>query len=106
MIPSLIFYHWILFLVLVISMILFFFLFRYTFKWVNSKLSENKSYTIRIISFLILVLVSITAVRGGFQMKPLRTANAFNSENISTAYLSLNTTYTVVRSFSSGTACF
>ena len=99
MLPSLISYHWVLFIVLLVSMILFFFLIRYSYRWINSKLASGRSYTISIISFMIMILVSITAVRGGFQMKPLRTANAFNSGNISTAYLSLNTTYTVIRSF-------
>lgn len=99
MFPSLISYHWVLFIVLLISMILFFVLFRFFFRWINSKITEDKSNTLRIISFVILVLVSITAVRGGFQMKPLRTANAFDSENLSAAYLTLNSTYTVARSF-------
>lgn len=47
---------------------------------------------------LIHVLILFTAVRGGWQLKPLRTAYAFQTDNVLTGHLVLNGFYTFVSS--------
>lgn len=49
--------------------------------------------------FLVLaVLLLVTGIRGGLQLKPIRQANAFFSSHTAVGYLVLNSTYTVTRS--------
>ncbi|MDZ7767395.1 MAG: sulfatase-like hydrolase/transferase [Melioribacteraceae bacterium] len=52
-----------------------------------------------LITFVVIVLLSIIGIRGGLQLKPIRQTNAFFSDNMALGYLTLNSTYTVMRSY-------
>ncbi len=98
MVPSEIGYHYYLFIVLLISIVLFIYSFIKLYSRLERSISFNRKLYIEVLSFVILALVSVTAIRGGFQMKPLRQANAFITDSRSLGYLTLNTTYNVVLS--------
>ncbi|MBA3066846.1 sulfatase-like hydrolase/transferase [bacterium] len=49
--------------------------------------------------FFMTIVISVIAVRGGFQSKPLRVANAFINDSIVLGHLSLNGVYTMMKAF-------
>jgi len=65
----------------------------------DNKITFIRKPVIEIICLLIISFGAVVAIRGGFQLKPLRQANAFTSDSQALGYLTLNTTYNVVRSF-------
>ena len=52
-----------------------------------------------IVWFVIVIFLTIIGIRGGFQLKPIRMTNAFFSEKKVLGYLTLNTTYSVLKSY-------
>lgn len=52
----------------------------------------------RLLSPVIIILLAIIMIRGGFQLKPLRPADAFLNDNSVTGYLVLNTPYSIIQS--------
>lgn len=99
MIPGLISYHYILFTILLSSAALFIYFCKEAFNKISNFIGAGDKISARIISFVIIIPFVILGIRGGLQLKPLRTAHAFNSDNVSLGYLTLNTTYTVIRSY-------
>lgn len=98
MIPALFQHYFHLIIALILSIIIFIFLFIKFFKKIgyrDSKFSYKKS----ILTFIILIILSVIGIRGGLQLKPIRQTNAFFNDNRPLGYLALNTTYTVFRSY-------
>jgi phosphoglycerol transferase MdoB-like AlkP superfamily enzyme len=50
-------------------------------------------------SLLVVATLSVIGIRGGLQLKPIRQTNAFFTSHSCVGYLTLNSTYTVVRSY-------
>jgi hypothetical protein len=53
----------------------------------------------RILEFMLVVLVVVVGLRGGWQLKPLRTGTAFDLQPAVLGHLALNSTFTVLKSF-------
>ncbi|MDK9700457.1 MAG: sulfatase-like hydrolase/transferase [bacterium] len=47
---------------------------------------------------LLMILIAVFGIRGGFQLKPMRMTNAFQGDNVLSGHLALNGWYTVVTS--------
>jgi len=69
------------------------------YKLTIKKHQMNFSYWKSTINLILLVLLTIIGIRGGFQLKPIRHTNAFYSDSKPLGYLVLNSTYTVIRSY-------
>jgi phosphoglycerol transferase MdoB-like AlkP superfamily enzyme len=99
MLPGLVVHHYMLFLIFIASSAAFI----YVVIRVNRMAILKKEFTRRLIPRIAVFIVTgffvILGIRGGFQLKPLRTANAFTSGKINLGYLTLNTTYTVMSSY-------
>ncbi len=94
--PYLIVHHYFLSGLMFLLVILFSFL---TVKFLNylyGKIKENKTISSEIISFLIIIGISIVGIRGGLQLRPIRPADAFVTDNPETSNLTLNTTFNVI----------
>ncbi|KAF0152442.1 MAG: putative sulfatase [Ignavibacteria bacterium] len=89
------------------QLILAFFLFASLFVWIAlkvCKLVEKKiftqfSYWRASVSLVLIMLLAVTGIRGGLQLKPIRQTNAFFSDSKPLGYLALNSTYTVIRCY-------
>jgi phosphoglycerol transferase MdoB-like AlkP superfamily enzyme len=69
------------------------------FRRLERAIPERNGVVPSIVSVIVLALAMIIGIRGGLQLKPIRQADAFRSSNTSLGYLTLNTTYTVMRSY-------
>jgi len=98
MISSSLAYHYVLFVILLTSTIVFVYVSVKFLKKLDNYFDSDRKYFTESLNFVLLVLTSVIAIRGGFQLKPLRQANAFESDSRSLGYLTLNTTYNVVLS--------
>jgi phosphoglycerol transferase MdoB-like AlkP superfamily enzyme len=98
MIPSAIGFHYDLLLIFIIGAVVFIYIFTNLGRRLDRKIALKRAPAKEILNFFLIVLISIVAIRGGFQLKPLRQANAFTSDSQALGYLTLNTTYNVVRS--------
>ncbi len=98
MLPSLITFHFVLAGLFLLSAALFVFLCLKFFRWIRA--AEGGKYKIvsELGAFLLVIALSVVGIRGGLQLKPIRQTNAFFSSHACVGYLTLNSTYTVVRS--------
>ncbi|MCI0473444.1 MAG: sulfatase-like hydrolase/transferase [Ignavibacteria bacterium] len=96
-IPSLIQNHIILFLVFLIISFIFVFLAYRLFLRIDSGIRNKKFWLSEILGFVIIMLITATGIRGGFQLKPIRQADAFRG-NMTAGYLSMNTPFNIIRS--------
>jgi phosphoglycerol transferase MdoB-like AlkP superfamily enzyme len=96
--PSLMLNHF----VLLIALILLFFLFYKLFSSFYKKLKTYNFSRINIsggiIGFVILLGLIVLSARGGFQLRPIRPANAFTTNSYVLGYLILNTPFNVLTS--------
>lgn len=98
MVPGLLAEYWLLFLLLTAMSALFI--------WSSLRLLRRADQRIiyrfhpgpEVFSLLLLLALAVLGIRGGLQSKPLKPAHAFFSNNWALGYLTLNSTYTVVRS--------
>ncbi|MCU0607705.1 MAG: sulfatase-like hydrolase/transferase [Candidatus Edwardsbacteria bacterium] len=97
MVPGLVADFWHLFLLLVALAVLFVWLSRRYFRWLDGRIEYRFNILRDAASLVLLVALAVLGVRGGLQSKPLRPAHAFATTNWALGYLSLNTTYTVLR---------
>lgn len=63
----------------------------------QNRFSRQSTFIYEFVFWIVLILFSVIAIRGGLQLKPLRQANAFTNDNVELGYLALNTPYTVIR---------
>ena len=98
-IPGLIANHFILFTIFIFACISFFLFARYLYKKADGKINLTFNYVSASVSFILIIIFSVIAIRGGIQLKPIRIANAFTNNQMEQGYLTLNTTYTVVSSY-------
>lgn len=94
MIPSAISHHYILFIILISGSLIFIYVTLKVFLRFGC-LAEKKLIP-NLFSFILITLIAITSIRGGFQLKPLRQANAFYSDSRELGHLTLNSTYNVI----------
>jgi phosphoglycerol transferase MdoB-like AlkP superfamily enzyme len=92
------YYLWILLAALVAF---FIFTSRYIFKKMEQGMEQSFSFLRSLIWFLSIGLLMWPGIKGGLQRKPIRQAHAFwSSQNRITGYLTLNSSFTVLKSFS------
>jgi phosphoglycerol transferase MdoB-like AlkP superfamily enzyme len=96
MIPSAVSTHYVLFIIFILGAFVFTYSLIKICKRLDTKIVFSRKPSVEIINFVFLVLLALVVIRGGFQLKPLRQANAFESGSQSLGYLTLNTTYNVV----------
>lgn len=97
--PALVLNHYFLSGLMFILVILFSFFTVIFLNFLYKKIKDYKSNFAEIFSFLILAGIIIIGVRGGFQLRPIRPADAFITDKPETCYLTLNTTFSVTQSF-------
>lgn len=68
------------------------------FNYLYKKIKDHKSYSAEIISFILIGGILVVGIRGGFQLRPLRLADAFITDKPESSYLTLNTTFNVISS--------
>ena len=99
LIPASIGFHYVLFIIFIAGAFVFVYTFLKLIRRLDKDIALNRKLFIEITSLLLIAFITVTAIRGGFQLKPLRQANAFTSSSQALGYLTLNTTYNVVRSY-------
>ena len=96
-VPSLVQTHFLLFLVFLIVSFIFAFIAYRLFSRLDSVIHDKKLWLPEILGFVIIMLITATGIRGGFQLKPIRQADAFRG-NMTAGYLSMNTPFNIIRS--------
>jgi len=96
--PSLMGTHYILSIISLVLIFLFCFLGWKYIKQTKSRLTDTENLASRLISLVLIILLSVIFIRGGFQLKPIRPADAFISDNSTAGYLVLNSTFCVILS--------
>lgn len=97
MVPGLVRDFWPLFLLLAALAAAFVWLSRGLLRWLDRRIAYRFNVLREAASLVLLVALAVLGVRGGLQSKPLRPAHAFRTTNWAVGYLTLNTTYTVLR---------
>ena len=97
--PGLIITHYVLVLVLIAFSTALIISSLLLLKKFDRKIKNTAGFISELVYLVLLVLISVIFIRGGLQLKPLRQANAFPNNNLELGYLTLNTPYTVIRSF-------
>jgi phosphoglycerol transferase MdoB-like AlkP superfamily enzyme len=95
--PSLVQTHFILFMVFLIFSFCFVFLAYRLFSRIDSGIQNKKFLLSEILGFVFIMLIAVTGIRGGFQLKPIRQADAFRG-NMTAGYISMNTPFNIIRS--------
>lgn len=98
MVPSLLIFHFVLAGVFLLSASAFVFLCLKFFKLIRVSERGTLKFVPEFVAFLLVSALSVVGIRGGVQLKPIRQTNAFFSSHACVGYLTLNSTYTVVRS--------
>ncbi|HTY08430.1 MAG TPA: hypothetical protein VMF29_04630, partial [Candidatus Edwardsbacteria bacterium] len=98
MVPGLLRDYWPLTLLLALLAVGFVVLSRALFRRLDGKIAYRSSLVRELAALIIVVPLAVLGVRGGLQSKPLRPAHAFRTTNWPVGYLTLNSTYTVLRS--------
>lgn len=96
--PSLMLSHFILLFILLLMFYLFYKLFAFVYKKLKQQNFSRINVSGGIIGFIILLGLIVLSARGGFQLRPIRPANAFTSNNYVLGYLILNTPFNVLTS--------
>jgi phosphoglycerol transferase MdoB-like AlkP superfamily enzyme len=96
--PTLLVDFWYLLLFLAISGFLFVFLSWKLFKRADKAIEYAPVLWKEIVCLVILMLLMVPGIKGGLQRKPIRQAHAFFSINRSIGYLTLNSTFTILKS--------
>jgi phosphoglycerol transferase MdoB-like AlkP superfamily enzyme len=68
------------------------------YKRLEFKYKYESPLFIKIINLAVLILLAVIFIRGGFQLKPMRPADAFLDDNSVSGYLVLNTPYNIIQS--------
>ncbi len=97
MVPGLLHGYWFLFLLLAVVAALFVYAALQLSRWLDRRIESRRNIITELISLVIIIPLLVLGVRGGLQSKPLRPAHAFRSTNWPVGYLTLNSTYTVLR---------
>jgi len=97
--PGLIITHYFITIVILLTTALIIYFSNNFIKSFYIKHPRKSTFIRELLFWIVLILSSIIAIRGGLQLKPLRQANAFPNENLELGYLALNTPYTVIRSY-------
>lgn len=95
--PGLIANHYFISSLILISIIALIYISNQFFVKFQNRFFRQSTFIYEFIFWIVLILFSIIAIRGGLQLKPLRQANAFINDNVELGYLALNTPYTVIR---------
>lgn len=99
MIPGLVHSHFLLMFVLICFSILFILLTSRIVKSIYSYSATKLSVVQSIFWFVTVIFFLIVGIRGGLQLKPIRINNAFFADKKVLGYLTLNTPYSVMRSY-------
>jgi phosphoglycerol transferase MdoB-like AlkP superfamily enzyme len=83
-------------LFLFVSVVFLFFAYK-IITLLENKVQIKKFWYSEISGFVLIVLVAVTGIRGGFQLKPIRQADAFRG-NMTAGYLAMNTSFNIIRS--------
>lgn len=67
--------------------------------WSESRFPFQHRWLKDSVWFVLSIMLMVIGIRGGLQLKPLRQSNAFTTSHVASGYLTLNTTYTVIRSY-------
>jgi len=97
--PGIVHGHMLLFLLFCIIAIGFILGLRFIILMVEKRFIKKESILRQWIWFAVTIPIAVIGIRGGLQLKPLRQSNAFLTATTSVGYLTLNTTYTVLRSY-------
>lgn len=99
MIPGLFNHYFLLILAFILTSIIFIFITSKLIKIIYDRSLYKFSFIKSTAWFILSVILIIIGIRGGLQLKPIRVTNAFFSDKKVLGYLTLNTTYTVLRSY-------
>jgi phosphoglycerol transferase MdoB-like AlkP superfamily enzyme len=99
MLPGLINNYFILIFAFILTSVVFIIVTLKLVKLVKDRSAHKFSFVKSVVWFILIVVLMIIGIRGGIQLKPMRLTNAFFSEKKVLGYLTLNTTYTVLRSY-------
>jgi phosphoglycerol transferase MdoB-like AlkP superfamily enzyme len=100
MVPGLITGYWHLFLLLAVLITLFIYTSQKYLTWLDRKVSYEFNIFTESLSFILITGLAVLGIRGGLQSKPIRQAHAFWSPHRVAGQLTLNSTFTVLRSLS------
>ena len=97
--PGLILHHFMLFMLFIASCALFVWGVPRFLRWIGAGIKGKTKFYFEVPAFLLVFGFLVVGIRGGLQLKPIRPTNAFFTAHPATGYLTLNTTYTVIRSW-------
>ncbi|MFH1227767.1 MAG: sulfatase-like hydrolase/transferase [Planctomycetota bacterium] len=98
MLPSMITDFYYLFIALAVGAGVFVWTTWLLFRKLNRTAQDSHNFRSRLVHFIIIAFLLMPGVKGGFQTKPIRPAHAFFSPHRAVGYLTLNSSFTVIKS--------